>query len=275
MSRNYYEILEVEDSCDLKIIKSSYRKLAMKYHPDKNPDKDTSSEFREVNEAYIILSDESKRLDYDDSLKSHGHSRYRTYNTSDFSNWESAFENTWGEWFGNQTETKGDDINVIVRLTLEEFNDGCDKIIVEKNGKLKITIQKGTKPNSKLKISGKGEYSLDGGERGDMIINLFPLKHKTFDLLDKGDISLNVELSYPSLILGTKVLVETLSSKIKISIPENTEVGSKMRVKGHGIGESDLVVIIKLYMPKTLNNEEKELISRLSECPNIDKYVKR
>lgn len=272
MERNFYEILGVEESAEIKDIKSSYRKLAKKFHPDKNPDKNTAKEFREVNEAYTVLSDEKKRGEYDSARKS---KEYTVRSTNTSYDWQDVFSSYWEEWFGDTQQVKGDDVNVLTRLTLEEFNSGCQKVIVGKEGKFQITIPPGSTPNSKLKIAEKGEYSLSGGERGDMIITLIPLKHKVFTLLKGQDLSMEVELSYPALVLGSKVLIETLDSKIKVAIPPNTDVGTSLKIPGQGIGEGDLYVKVKLYLPKTLNAEEKRLINRLDSCPNISKYLTR
>lgn len=269
MSETYYDILNLDDSCDLKQIKSSYRKLAKKYHPDKNlGNQDIEEKFKKVTKAYEVLKDNDKRSEYDKTLKVKGF--------SNFEEMHNMFGGFWNDHFDQDIPEKGEDVNVISRLTLEEFDKGCIKVIRLAQEKLRITIKPGTLPYSKLKITGKGDLSLNGGEPGDVIVSLNPLKHEKFELLENNvDVQLKLSLSYPTLILGAKIKIETVKGFINISIPPNTKVGSSLKLKHQGIGENDLFVKIDLYMPITLNRTEKELIKKLSDCPNISPFIKR
>lgn len=254
-SDNYYEILGLEDSCEDKDIKNSYRKLAKQYHPDKNQgDENKAQIFVKINKAYEILIDSQSRKEYNDSLK-----RY-------------SFEGEWTDYFDeffNRKPIKGDDVHVYCRLTLEELKVGCNKTIHISNERLSITIKPNTKPGSTLMISGKGTTIPDCPIPGDLYIKIVAKPHNVYKVGDNGDLLVEKEITYQDLILGKELILNTLTSKVKIKIPERSDISKRYRLKEHGLG-GDIILQLKLYIPKKeLSSREKKAIDELNRYSNL------
>lgn len=258
-SNNYYEILGLEENSTLKEIKNSFRVLAKKYHPDKNKgDTSKSKIFIKVNKAYEILSNKNDRKEYDESLK-----KFNFEGTIE--SWEDYFDK-----FFNKKPTKGDDVHVYCRLTLEELKVGCEKIITISNEKLKVKINPNTKPETTLKISGKGNIIPDCPIPGDLYIKLIPKPHNYFKLTDSGDLVIQKEISYQDLILGRDIVLNTLTSKVKLTIPKRSDISKEYRLKGLGLGNGDIILKLKLYIPsKELSTKEKNSLKELNRYSNL------
>jgi curved DNA-binding protein len=269
-SKNYYNILDVPETSDATEIKSSYRKLAKKYHPDKNQgDKYAEEKFKEINEAYETLSDAGKKATYD-------RSRAPRMNT------DQGFRTAGGSWSGMDFETnafdfghawnramKGKNANVMLSLTLEELNSGCIKEVPLYSETLRVTIPKGYTNGSQMIIPNKGLISeYEGGERGDLIIQLRVIKHKDFEL--KGnDLLYKLRLSFPEMVLGTHVIIPVLGGKVKIKVPAGMECGGKLKLNGKGINGGNLEVEITTFIPRYLSRRERELLEELAKFPNM------
>lgn len=264
-SNNYYEILGVEKTCSLKEIKNSYRKLAKQYHPDKNKDSDTQKQFVSISEAYEVLSSDISRKEYDDSLKEN------TGFTFDFSNYDIHKDlEHWANIFDSAFKSvKGEDVNVYCRLTLEELKSGCKKTITLSSGKISITIKPDTKPESLLKIIGKGNPTPECSTPGDLYIKLIPKPHKDFKVLQSGDLQYTQELHYQDLLLGKSFVIPTLTSKVKISIPKYTKLTQEFRLRGLGLNKKDIIIRLKLIIPTKLTKKEIEAINQLNSYPNL------
>lgn len=298
--KDYYKILGVAKDASQKDIKKAYRKLAAKYHPDKNP-KDTAAEekFKEVNEANEVLSDTEKREKYDtlgsnweayqntgDDWREYANqknqqgrnTRYYQGDTSDFfgqggtggEDFSSFFETYFGGG-GGQTQFSGGDTQAEMPITLLEAYEGSKRTFEIHNEKLRITIKKGSYDGQQLKIKGKGQSGVKGGNRGDLYIILRVQKDPRFQR--RGDDLLyvaNVDL-YTAL-LGGKAEVPTLKGKVNVSIPKGSETGKTLRLKGKGMpkyarpsSHGDLLVKLNVNLPKQLTKEEQELFKQLQD----------
>lgn len=275
MNKDLYKILEVDANASASDIKSAYRKLVKQYHPDKNPNNKVAEEkFKEVAEAYETLGDEAKRSEYDRSRSPRREFSGDPFRTSGFSWGErdinDIFRDFSGSDFGfHDFNPRGADTNIFLHLTLEEMYFGVDKEITLSTGKVKITIPKGMEHDKKLKLVGKGELPDSGkGTRGDAIIYVKELVHSKFTR--EGDNLIYVlNLGICDMLLGCKVLIPHLSGDLKMDIPPMVEPGNRLRLKGKGFRDGNMEVELKLFMPKTLNATEKELLSQLSQCPNM------
>lgn len=271
--KDYYKILEVDKSATADEIKKKYRQLAQKYHPDKNQGNPAAeNKFKDLNEAYDVLSDAEKRAKYD-SLGS-SFSKFRNsggssadFNWSDWMNKNQSsqrrkktsdmfsgindffsknetssdfFEKIFGGGFGNKQKStrnqsaKGSDYQTNVEITLEEAYKGCSKIINIDNQKIEVKFKPGIENGQNLKISGKGLPGKNGGERGDLLIAVNIKPHKRVNR--KGD-DLYVEITVDlyKAVLGGTSKITTFAGTVKLSIPPESQQGKVLCLKGLGM----------------------------------------
>ncbi len=296
--KDYYKILGVSKSASKEEIKRAYRKLAKKYHPDLNPgNKEFQEKFKDINEAYEVLSDDNKRRQYDAFGSAHNFThgqnfdpsqfgfenfgnRYRyTYTTSGGENFSDFFKMFFGgsdfnfkDLFGGRMNEKSrPSYETEIFITLEEGYNGTTKKISLRIGNedkyLSVKVPKGILPGKKIKI--KGEKA---GINGDVYLKVNFIKEEDrklegLDIYVKKDI-------YPwDAVFGTKVVVETLNGKIKVSIPENIVGGKKIRIPGKGYrdmegNKGDLYIIANIVNPPKLTEKQKKLYEQLKETMN-------
>ena len=304
MSADYYKTLGVDKKASSSEIKKAYRKLALKYHPDKTKgDKTLESKFKEISEAYAVLSDPKKREHFDTFGSENFQQRYsqedifRNSNMGDilrefgFGGGGSAgggFSDIFGGGRGfssmggmgsgggcrrNTAPPKGQDLEHEIPLTLDEIMTGTSKNLnISQDGAIKtisVKIPKGMIKGKKIRLAGKGQPSPYGGTAGDLFIKSNPLQPIGYEI-NGNDISTKKEIKLTESLLGTKVDVITpLGKTISLNVPAGTRHKAKMRLSGLGIPyinsskTGDLFVIIYVTMPKELNKEQKNLVEKL------------
>jgi len=299
-TRDYYEILGVNKSASDEEIKRAYRKLAMKYHPDKNPNKkDAEERFKEINEAYAVLSDKEKRKQYETFGKEGFHQRFtqedifRGFDFDDILSGlfggrgrrESRYGGRGGSDFGDlftgqgsyqdmsRRPQKGEDILYELSISLEEAVLGGEKrISYRKNGKVEevsVRIPKGIETGKKLRLSGKGMEGGKGGPSGDLYLQISVREHPIF-IREGDDLIMEKEVNFSEAALGTMIEVPTLEGTKKVKIPPGTQSHTKMRLKGLGIphfqkeGRGDEYVKVIVRVPKRVNDKSKKLIEELA-----------
>lgn len=269
--KDYYKILGVEKSATQDAIKKAYRKLAVKYHPDKNPDdKSAEDKFKDIAEAYEVLKDPEKRKRYDELGANWKH--YQQYGPdpgwsnfggrpqgssvhfegdlndlfgnggfSDF--FESFFGGVGGnrsggrtqrDTYGYQQAMKGQDLEAKISISLEEAYHGATHLIHVNGQKIRMKLKPGLEDGKTLRIKGKGAPSPHRGPSGDLYLHVNVKSSKNFER--KGDdlyADLNVDLY--TAVLGGKVQVDTLKGKINVPIEAGTENGKVLRLKGLGM----------------------------------------
>jgi curved DNA-binding protein len=297
--KDYYKTLGVEKTASPEDIKKSYRKLAVKYHPDKNPgDKKAEEKFKEISEAYEVLSDSDKRRKYDEmgenwknyeqgggqaggfdwSQWSTGNRQGRTYTYGegfDGEQFSDFFENIFGRGFSGtrqqQGPSKGHDYEAEVTLSLEEAYTGVSRHLSVNTEKLNIKIKPGISEGQVLRIRGKGGPGFNGGPRGDIYLTIHVAPHPHFER--KGDdLHCDIPVEIYAAVLGGKTLIRTLKGNIRIDIPKESDSGKVLRLKGLGMPRygkenefGDLYAKIKITIPKDLSNEEINLYKKLSD----------
>ncbi len=302
--RDFYEVLGIKKEASADEVKKAFRKKAMQYHPDKNPgDKTAEEKFKEVNEAYEILSDADKREKYDrfgfagidpNAAFSGGQgqgqgqgfgSSYQTYgnfNGADFEFFDFSgrgFENLFGDLFGGdgfsgaQKKTvprKGSNLQASITITFEEAAFGTKKR-VKLNGKtISITIPEGIDNGSRISLKGQGQPGANGGSNGDMIVLINVQPHSRFSR--KGlDLYTDVPITVTQAALGSEIIVPTLTDKVSYKVPAGTQPNTVFRLREKGIRDSrnkktgDLYVRILVKMPTNLTKEQKELFEKLAD----------
>lgn len=270
--RDYYEVLSVPRSASADDIKKAYRKLAMQYHPDKNPgDKLAEEKFKEASEAYDALSDPQKKQAYDqfghmgagasgfggrnpfeDFARQGGFGGFGTHGAGPESV-QDIFGDIFNDFFTGQPRgpgargpksgraSRGADLRYTLNLTFEEAATGTEKpisFIRHRNGKeetarVSITIPAGVNSGQRLKLRSEGDSALQGGQTGDLYVIINVQEHPLFRRYE-NDIHLDLPISFVDAVLGSTVEIPTLTGKASLKIPPGTPSGQIFRLKGKG-----------------------------------------
>lgn len=360
--RDYYEVLGVSKTASQDEIKSAFRKLAKKYHPDVSKEENAEEKFKEVQEAYAVLSDENKRRQYDQfghSAFTNGQGGFSGFDGFDFGGMEDIFGDIFSSFgFGGGRGNRGgkrrqDGSDLLYRMTISfeeavmgtkkdikvEVEDECDNChgeggfnshtcseckgsgtvtrqqstmfgsflsrttcptcggtgtsfekvcnVCHGTGKeskaktLTVTVPKGVDTGNRLRLAGKGEKGINGGNPGDLYIE-FTVKEDDFYKRDGNDIYVVIPLTITEAVLGCKKKVPTLYGNVELTIPDGTKNNTKLRLKGKGIDsdidnkKGDMYVITNVVIPGKLNRKQKELFKELSntELDNDSEFSK-
>lgn len=311
--QDYYTLLGVSRSSTEEEIKKAYRKLAIQFHPDRNPnDKKAEEKFKEITEAYETLGDTKKREMYDKFGHTQGGNPFagggnpfggggfgRTYSGAGASGgdpFQDIFGDVFSEVFGasrtgaqsrpRQRSQKGADLRYTLSITLEEASAGCEKVISflrhrgtkEENAKLAVSVPSGVKENQKLKLTGEGDISTSGLS-GDLYVIIQIQEHILFKR-EENDIVLELPVSYIDAILGTSLEVPTLSGRVLIKVPSGTHTGQVLRLKNKGLpkmggfGSGDMLIKVLIDTPQEVSAAEKELLNKLSQSASDTPLIK-
>ena len=277
MAKDFYKILGVEKNASQDEIKKAFRKLAHQYHPDKN--KGDDSKFKELNEAYTVLSDEKKRKQYDMYGSAdagfggfNGAQGFGGFDFSQFNQNGQSFEFDLGDVFndffgGARRPRKGRNITIDIQLTFKEAAFGTEREI--SNGKEKITVKipSGINNGEGLRVSGKGETGEAGP--GDLIVRIWVAEHKT--LRREGyNVITEVKIKLSLALLGGPVNVESLDGNIEVQVPQGVAHGEMLRIKGKGIQHEngkrgDMYVAILIDIPRKLSKSATKLVEELKK----------
>jgi molecular chaperone DnaJ len=279
--RDLYEVLGVSKSASEKDIKKAYKKLAMKFHPDRNPGNPVAQEsFREVKAAYEILNEPEKRQQYDD----YGHSAFENgqpRGRGGFGHGAGDFNDMFGDMFGQRRQPqrpprpqpeKGSDIILRVELTLEDAVEGCTKEVRLPNtvDPLLVAIPAGINEGQRVRVIGKGNPGTLGAERGDLFVEVALLEHEFFTR--KGnDLYCDLAISFPMAAIGGTAKASTFTGYINLKIPAGTQVGRKFRIKERGVKAmnsdqiGDLIYNVVIPTPTELTERQHQLLSELAE----------
>jgi curved DNA-binding protein len=288
--KDYYKILGIDKKASQAEIKKKFRKLAIQYHPDKNPnDVKAENKFKEVNEAYEVLGDANKRKKYDELGSNWKHydqyknarqgRRAGNYQYSGeygdffggsrgggFSDFFNSFFGGGGSPFGQQSKARRPATGRgHLSLSFEEAFQGVSKTLQVNGNKIRLNISPGAKDGQKLKVSGKGPQG------GDLIIELKVGKSATYQL-DGLNILGKVEIDFYTAALGGKAKVKTPHGVMSLGIAPETNSGKKLRLKGKGMPEygkkgvfGDFIGEIKILVPTNLSSKEKEMLEELRQ----------
>jgi len=296
--KDYYKILGVNKSASDEEIKKAYRKLAMKYHPDHTKgDKASEETFKQISEAYAVLSDKEKRRQYDTFGSAGFQQRFSQediFRGSDFSDILREFGFGGSNFFsgkrgGNrfsfgsgspfgarqQAQMKGSDLVYELPLSVRDVATGTSKVVnfqhKGRTERLTVKIPKGMVTGKKLRIAGKGEPSPYGGTPGDLYIQAKVMADPVFQL-DGYDVHVNRGVKLSEAILGTSITVPTLDgNELNMKIPPGTRHKTKMRIPGRGLpkmqgsDKGDLFVQIQVDIPKDLTSEQKTLVEEMAK----------
>ncbi len=372
--KDYYEVLGVSKDADEKEIKSAFRRLAKKYHPDVSKEPNAAEKFKEAQEAYAVLSDPEKRKQYDQF----GHAAFdqmnggRGFDFSDF-DFSDIFSDLFGDSFGGafsrftgfgggrgsskSRASRGSDRIMRVDLNFEDAVYGCKKTInldvyeecsecngkggrgektcktchgtgtvtseqntlfgtfmtrttcpnckgagttfdstcskckgtgkVRENKDLEVKIPAGVDTGTRLRLQGKGDSGLNGGDNGDLYLEFRVKEHQLFER-DGSDIYLELPITITDAVLGCKKEIPTLYGNVKLTIDAGASTGDKHRLKGKGVEDvrtgtkGNMYVIINVVIPEKLDRTQKKLFEELretnlktSEFKKIEDYLEK
>lgn len=284
-----YSILGVSKSASADEIKSAYRKLAKKLHPDLNPGKkDIETKFKEVTAAYDLLSDKDKRAKFDrGEIDAQGQERgfgggdpFRGARRgrpgaggdpfSHFGGME-GMEDIFAEFMGggrgrrNAPQQRGADVTYSLAVPFTEACLGGKRRVTLSSGKtIDVTIPPGTEEGHKLRLRGQGQEG--GAGAGDAIIEMHVEPHPYFIRKD-NDITLEAPVSLPEAVLGATIKVPTLDGSVAVKVPKGANTGTSLRLKGKGIpvakGDAgDMFVKLKIMLPDPLPEDLGEIIEK-------------
>lgn len=300
MSKNLYHVLGVTKDSSESEIKSAYRKLARKYHPDLNKDnKEAAEKFKEISCAYDILGDKEKRKKYDNNEIDcdgkptgfgsgfgggayggnpfgQGGGTYYSTGGGDF-DFSSIFgEDIFSQFTGGRggfqggfsggarRPRKGEDINYTMRIDFLSAIRGDEKNVNINGKNINVKIPAGTIDGQTLRLKGLGHPSINGGSAGDVLITLNVDKHPYFSL-DGKNIVIELPISIKEAILGGKVTVPTISGKVAVNIPPYASGGEKLRLKGKGIKGGDQLITLKIVSPEKPNTILEDALRQLPD----------
>lgn len=295
--KDYYKILGVEPTADTATIKTAYRKLARKYHPDMNPDKGAADKFKDVAEAYQVLKNEQTRADFDE-LRTYGSQSQRGFQPPP--GWQASresrqqrasatdgdFSDFFNSIFGGRgfqqapQQARGQDIEIELPVFLEEtlkenkrdieFTLPGDDVhhVPPAKKHLNVKIPQGVIDGSKIRLKGQGKPGYNGGMAGDLYLHIRVVPHPLFDVIG-NDITITIPLLPWEAALGTKITVPTLDGKISLTIPANTQSGDRLRVKGKGLKSKaktgDMHAVVDIVMPAKTTASTNRLWQELAD----------
>ncbi len=281
MKRDYYQVLGVDKNVSQNDLKKAFKRLAIKYHPDKNPgNKEAEEKFKEAAEAYEVLSDPSKRSTYDQFghqgvNSSYGQSGFRNVDINDIFNnifgGDEIFGDIFGDIFGGgirRGPRKGRNIQMALDLSLEDavFGKNIEITLPNTRKKVSVNIPAGVDTGNKIRLSGEGESSQHGGDNGDLFIVVNVISHEFFER-EANHLYCEVPLRIDQAILGDEIEIPTLTKKVLLKIPPETQTGKvfKLRDLGagslHGRSKGDLFIRVVVETPSKISGEHKKKIS--------------
>jgi len=281
--KDYYQVLNVSRSADEKEIKRAYRRLARKYHPDVNPgDKAAEERFKEISEAYEVLSDKQKRARYD----KYGHLGPGWERVAGGGPgpgpWQQAppdvglddlFDSLFGGRVGTRLRAKGQDIETPVELSLEEAYAGVTRSLVltlpdGTTRRIEVKIPAGVANGQRVRMAGQGGPGPGGGPSGDLYLQVKLRPHPVYERRG-DDLYVEVSVTFPDAALGAQVEVPTLQGKVTVTVPPGSSSGQLLRLGGMGMprlrggGRGDEYVRLRIVTPQQLSGEERQLIEQL------------
>lgn len=303
--KDYYEVLGVNKNASDDEIKKAYRKLAVKYHPDKNPgDKEAEAKFKEISEAHEVLSDKQKRARYDQF----GHAGVGGNAGNPFGGAGNPFQNgnfefngqsfnfdfggagapdlgdilgaMFGFGGGARRPRRGADHQTTVTITFKDAIFGTTKSINLNGKSMKIKIPAGIDDGMSIRLAGKGGEAPEGGEPGDLYVQIRVKPHK--NLTREGVIILSEQhIPMVDAALGCEIDVETVDGEITMKVPAGTQSGTPFKLSGHGVpyrsdgGRGPHIVTVIVDTPTKLTRKQKELLQELRETGGKGPFWKR
>src|SRR5213595_2214477 len=282
--RDYYETLGASKTATEDEIRGAFRKLARKYHPDVAKDKKAAEEkFKQINEAYEVLSDPEKRKKYE-QLGANWNQPGGFQPPPQWGGQPGGRSYQWGgdgggvefEFGGREaTAERGADVEADIMVMLEEALHGSTRTVsLRRAGSNKVEnyqvkIPRGVREGQRIRLAGQGEAGVGGGKSGDLFLRVRLARHPDFSV-EGSDLIHEVKIEPWRAVLGSELLVPTLEGKVRLKVPPGTQGGQRFRLRERGLPgvsgkRGDLFVEVQINLPKKLNERERELWNELAK----------
>jgi curved DNA-binding protein len=292
--RDYYEVLGVPRTASADDIKRAYRQLARKHHPDLKPAAErtrAAERFKEINEAYEVLSDPDKRGKYDalganwkSGMDFSPPSGERGYAAT--AEWEDVGDvsDFFASLFGRGTERTsrggmrvtipGSDIEAELPVTLEELlHSAGRRITLNGSRSLEVEIPRGAREGTVLRLAGQGEPGVNGGPPGDVYLRLHLIPHPRYRVAG-DDMEMDLSLWPWQAVLGAEVRIETPDGPVTLTVPPGTQSGRRLRLRGRGLpradgSRGDLYAVVRIVVPERPSAAEREAYETLKQRATV------
>lgn len=305
---DYYAVLGVGSAADDKTIKTAYRKLARKYHPDLSKLPDTEEKFKQVAQAYEVLHSADKRAEYDalcDARKNGFNARSQQpdsgFSADNYARGNRDFADFFNSIFGEantrshyQQENRNEDINQnkgadvemewpimledtlanatrLIEFTIPFYDQQGSTHNIKKS--LNVKIPAGVSDGARIRVKGQGAPGSGHQPNGDVYLVIRLIPHPLFDVAG-NNLLLTLPLAPWEAALGTKIILPTLNGKVQLVIPPNSQSGQRLRIKGKGLpgklAAGDLIAVLKIVMPPTITETDKILWTQLADSGNFE-----
>lgn len=275
IEKDFYKILGVSKDVTQAELKKAYRKLAKENHPDLHPgDAKAEARFKDISEAYDVLSDAEQRKEYDAIRAMGGGARFTAGNQGDF---EDVFSNFFGSGFqtggfpgfGGFGPQRGQDLISTATVNFIDSINGTTIKLNLRGESVSVKVPAGIKDGQKLKVRGKGQASPNGGPAGDLVVTIKVKPHPVFTR-DGDDVRVIVPVTFTEAALGATIQVPVLGgSPVKLKVAPGTPSGRTLRVKGKGVQfgnkQGDLLATIEVVVPAHLPTKAKQLLEKFEE----------
>jgi curved DNA-binding protein len=299
--RDYYESLGVPRDASPEEIRRAYRALARKHHPDVNREAGAEDRFKEISEAYEVLRDPDKRARYDqlganwragqDVSGDPGFGGYEGFDGfggdgvrvdfggDDFSDFFSGLFNrrarTQRSNGSERFSRRGADQEAVLELSLEEVAAGGKRRISLADGRdFEVNVPQGVRDGQRIRLAGEGEVGVGGGPAGDMFLRVRIRPHPRFRV-DGRDLHTDLPVTPWEAALGATVDVRTLTGSARVRVPTGSSSDRRLRLRGEGLPDAqsrrgDLYAVVKIRVPRTLSDEERELFEQLAAASSFE-----
>ena len=286
---DYYEVLGVPRDADQDAIRRAYRKLAREYHPDLNSDSDAEERFKELGEAYEVLSDAEKRERYDrlgarwreTEREAPEESFEEFFAHQGFSDSRVEFgEDLFEALFGGRGDRaggplRGRDREALLELSLEDALAGGRRRLTLDGREVSVNFPAGVRDGQLIRLAGQGQEGRAGGPPGDLFLRVALKPHPRFRRRGDDDLDVDLPITPSEAALGTTVSVTTPTGSARVRVPAGSSSGRRLRLRGRGLpkrggGDGDLHAVVKIVVPKQLSDRERELYEQLAEIRNMD-----
>ena len=296
MDKDFYATLGVSKDASDADVKKAYRKLARTHHPDQNPgDEAAEKKFKEISEAYAVLSDPQERQEYDAIRAMGGGARFSAPGGAGGGGFEDVFGGMFGGGGGPRTTQSGPDLSDLFSGMFGGFGDagyprprptkGADRtatttisfrgsiqgttvsLRAPDGETIEVKIPKGIRDGQKVRARGKGSPGAAG--RGDLLVTVHVREHEFFHR-DGDDLRITVPVTFPEAALGATIEVPTLERPVKVKVPAGSQSGRVLRLKGRGVERGtttgDLLVELHVTVPTELDDDARAAIEALQSA---------
>lgn len=284
-----YEVLGVARDASEDDIRRAYRKLARAHHPDVNTDPGAEERFKEIGQAYAVLSDPEKRAEYDrfgpggppPPGAGPGGPAGGAYDVryGDAEGFDDLFEQLFGRRaagpMGGGFAARGADLESILELPLEEAVAGGSRRLTLPDGvTVDVTIPTGVRDGQRIRLAGRGAEGVGDAPSGDLFLTVRLRPHPRFRV-EGADLHVDLPVSAAEAALGAKVELRTLRGTTRVTVPESSSSGRRLRLRGQGLATAsgtpgDLIATLRIMMPSRLSDRERELYGQLREASDFD-----